>query len=100
MVFFVFRKMQTTLLTLCMLASSWKLVSSSVFVADMAMTRMIELNPDAPFCSLYHDRGTIQNVVLNSDPKKVRQISNNLVADLEETCKLSRSKGKVCSIFI
>ncbi|XP_058790375.1 uncharacterized protein LOC131663773 isoform X2 [Phymastichus coffea] len=87
-------EMHVTLLALALLAASSQLVSSSVFVADMAMTRMIELNSDAPFCALYHDRGTIQNVVLNSDPKKVRQISNNLVADLEETCKLSRSKGK------
>ncbi|XP_014237943.1 uncharacterized protein LOC106659773 isoform X1 [Trichogramma pretiosum] len=67
---------------------------SSVLVADLAMTRMVELNAGAPFCELYHDRGVIQRMVLGSDPKKVRQISGNLVADLEETCKASRSKGK------
>lgn len=71
------------------------LIDSSVLVADLSMTRMIELNAGAPFCDIYYDRGTIQRMVLGSDPKKVRQISNNLVADLEETCKVSQSKGKV-----
>lgn len=67
---------------------------SSVLVADMAMSKMVELKTDAPFCALYTDRGVIQKMVLSADPKKVRQMSNNLVADLEETCKESRDKGK------
>nr|XP_033329479.1 group 3 secretory phospholipase A2-like isoform X1 [Megalopta genalis] len=66
----------------------------SVLVADMAMSRMVELKTDAPFCALYTDRGVIQRMVLGADPKKVRQMSSNLVADLEETCKASRDKGK------
>ncbi|XP_031831912.1 acidic phospholipase A2 PA4 isoform X2 [Nomia melanderi] len=66
----------------------------SVLVADMAMSRMVELNADAPFCALYTDRGVIQKMILGADPKKVRQISTNLVKDLEETCKASRDKGK------
>lgn len=74
-------------------------VGTSVLVADLAMSRMVELNADAPFCALYHDRGTIQRMVLNSDPKKVRQISNNLVKDLEDTCKISQSKGKVGNFY-
>ncbi|XP_011503495.1 PREDICTED: acidic phospholipase A2 PA4 [Ceratosolen solmsi marchali] len=82
------------LISAVLLPSGVSLVSSSVLVADLAMTRMVELNAGAPFCALYHDRGVIQRMVLGSDPKKVRQISNNLVADLEETCKASRSKGK------
>lgn len=69
--------------------------SASVLVADNTMSRMVELNAGAPFCALYHDRGVIQRMVLGADPKKVRQMSSNLVADLEETCKKSRSKGKV-----
>lgn len=68
---------------------------ASVLVADPTMSRMVELNADAPFCALYHDRGVIQRMVLGADPKKVRQMSSNLVADLEETCKASRDKGKV-----
>ncbi|XP_014204343.1 acidic phospholipase A2 PA4 isoform X2 [Copidosoma floridanum] len=88
--------MRPYLLLAALLASTdhLELVDSSVLVADMAMTRMVELNAGAPFCELYHDRGTIQRMVLGSDPNKVRQISNNLVADLEETCKASRIKGK------
>lgn len=70
-------------------------VEASVLVADTTMSRMVELNADAPFCELYNDRGVIQRMVLGADPKKVRQISSNLVADLEETCKASRNKGKV-----
>lgn len=88
--------MRTLLLVAAALAATGpRPASSSVLVADNAMTRMVELNAGAPFCVLYHDRGTIQRMVLGSDPKKVRQISNNLVADLEETCKASRQKGKV-----
>lgn len=68
---------------------------ASVLVADMTMSKMVELNPDPPFCTLYTDRGVIQRMVLGADPKKVRQMSANLVADLEETCKASRDKGKV-----
>lgn len=68
---------------------------ASVLVADTTMSRMVELNADAPFCALYNDRGVIQRMVLGADPRKVRQISGNLVADLEETCKASRDKGKV-----
>lgn len=70
-------------------------IGASVLVADTTMSRMVELNADAPFCALYNDRGIIQRMVLNTDPKKVRQMSSNLVADLEETCKASRDKGKV-----
>ena len=69
--------------------------SASVLVADMTMSRMVELNAGAPFCALYHDRGVIQQMILGADPKKVRQMSSNLIDDLEETCKESRNKGKV-----
>ncbi|XP_024939875.1 uncharacterized protein LOC107266792 isoform X2 [Cephus cinctus] len=68
--------------------------STSVLVADTTMSRMVELNADAPFCSLYTDRGIIQRMMLGADPRRVRQMSSNLVADLEETCKASRNKGK------
>jgi len=70
-------------------------IEASVLVADTTMSRMVELNADAPFCALYNDRGVIQRMVLGADPRKVRQISSNLVTDLEETCKASRNKGKV-----
>ncbi|XP_044002541.1 phospholipase A2 isoform X2 [Aphidius gifuensis] len=68
-------------------------INASVLVADNTMSRMVELNADAPFCSLYTDRGVIQRMILSTDPKKVRQMSANLVADLEETCK-ELNKGK------
>lgn len=74
-------------------------IGASVLVADMTMSRMVELNADAPFCALYNDRGIIQRMVLGTDPRKVRQMSSNLVADLEETCKASRDKGKVRRIL-
>lgn len=74
-------------------------IEASVLVADTTMSRMVELNADAPFCALYNDRGVIQRMVLGADPRKVRQISSNLVADLEETCKASQNKGKVRHLF-
>lgn len=83
-------------IALLLVATLWgHEAEGSVLVADMAMSRMVELNADAPFCALYTDRGIIQKMILGADPKKVRQISTNLVKDLEETCKASRDKGKV-----
>ncbi|XP_063981347.1 phospholipase A2 isoform X3 [Diachasmimorpha longicaudata] len=64
---------------------------ASVLVADNTMSRMIELNAGVPFCSLYTDRGVIQKMILGTDPKKVRQMSMNLVTDLEETCKAAQN---------
>lgn len=72
---------------------------ANVLVADTTMSRMVELQAGAPFCSLYTDRGVIQKMILGADPKKVRQMSANLVADLEETCKASREKGKVSIVL-
>lgn len=72
---------------------------ANVLVADTTMSRMVELHAGAPFCSLYTDRGVIQKMILGADPKKVRQMSANLVADLEETCKASREKGKVSIVL-
>ncbi|XP_011307533.1 phospholipase A2 isoform X2 [Fopius arisanus] len=66
-------------------------VRSSVLVADNSMSRMIELNAGVPFCSLYTDRGVIQRMILGTDPKKVRQMSSNLVTDLEETCRAAQN---------
>lgn len=65
---------------------------ASVLVADNTMSRMIELNAGVPFCSLYTDRGVIQRMILGTDPKKVRQMSSNLVTDLEETCKAAQGQ--------
>ncbi|XP_076625667.1 acidic phospholipase A2 PA4 isoform X2 [Colletes latitarsis] len=67
---------------------------ASVFVADTTMSKMVEIKPEPPYCALYSDRGVIQSLVLGADPKKVRQMPDNLVADLEETCRASRAKGK------
>lgn len=67
---------------------------ASVLVADNTMSRMVELNADAPFCALYTDRGVIQKMVLGADSKKVLQVSSKLVNDLERTCNASRDKGK------
>lgn len=72
------------------------LCQSNVLVADNTMSRMIEMSASPPFCVLHHDRGVIQRMILNADPKKVRQMSSNLVTDLEETCKASRNSVKVC----
>lgn len=83
------------LLILPILRSTEVIVEGSVLVADNTMSRMVELNAGAPFCALYHDRGVIQKMILGADPTKVRQMSSNLVTDLEETCKQSRKKGKV-----
>lgn len=92
----MFRTLQMIAVTFALLMMMWiGGGQASVLVADMTMSRMVELNAGAPFCALYHDRGVIQQMILGADPKKVRQMSSNLIDDLEETCKESRNKGKV-----
>ncbi|XP_035728061.1 uncharacterized protein LOC118444166 isoform X1 [Vespa mandarinia] len=59
---------------------------ASVLVADTTMSKMVELNAGEPICSIYNDRGIIQKMIFGADPKKVRHMPSNLVADLEETC--------------
>ncbi|XP_012278194.1 acidic phospholipase A2 PA4 [Orussus abietinus] len=79
---------------LMVFALSCKAAQSGVLVTDTTMSRMVELNADAPFCALYTDRGVIQKMVHGAEPTRVRQMNSILVADLEETCKASRDKGK------
>ncbi|XP_015183815.1 PREDICTED: acidic phospholipase A2 PA4-like isoform X2 [Polistes dominula] len=79
--------------SLCILSVLWaQKTMASVLVADTTMSRMVELNAGEPICSLYNDRGVIQRMILGADPKKVRQMPSNLVADLEETCLASKNR--------
>lgn len=50
------------------------LVGGSIFVSDVKMNKMIELNARKPHCRLHTDRGEIQSTVLNTDPLKIRQV--------------------------
>lgn len=62
------------------------LVESSLFVSDVKMEKMIELNARKPHCRLHTDRGHIQSTVLNTDPLKIRQVPVETVAALENVC--------------
>ncbi|XP_044737877.1 phospholipase A2-like isoform X2 [Chrysoperla carnea] len=59
----------------------------TVLVADLTMSRMIELNAKPPFCTFHSERGTIQRMLLASDQRRVRQMSNNAISLLEEICR-------------
>nr|XP_050860650.1 phospholipase A2 hemilipin isoform X1 [Vespula vulgaris]XP_050860652.1 phospholipase A2 hemilipin isoform X1 [Vespula vulgaris]XP_050860653.1 phospholipase A2 hemilipin isoform X1 [Vespula vulgaris] len=79
----------------CILSILWiQKTMASVLVADTTMSRMVELNAGEPICSLYNDRGVIQKMIFGADPKKVRQMPSNLVADLEETCLASKENNR------
>lgn len=54
------------------------IAEASLYVTDLQMNRMIELTIRKPHCRLHLDRGTIQHVVLNMDPLKVRNFCINL----------------------
>lgn len=61
-------------------------VDSSMFVTDLKMNKMIELNNRKPHCRLHTDRGDIQSTVLNTDPLKIRQVPDETVRTLEKVC--------------
>lgn len=61
-------------------------VESSIFVTDVKMNKMIELNARKPHCRLHTDRGNIQSTVLNTDPLKIRQVPVETVRTLEKAC--------------
>lgn len=59
---------------------------SAIFVSDVKMNKMIELNARRPHCRLHSDRGFIQSTVLNTDPLKIRQVPVETVRTLESVC--------------
>lgn len=59
---------------------------SAIFVSDVKMNKMIELNARRPHCRLHTDRGYIQSTVLNTDPLKIRQVPEETVRTLENVC--------------
>lgn len=61
-------------------------VGGSIFVSDVKMNKMIELNARKPHCRLHTDRGEIQSTVLNTDPLKIRQVPVETITSLEEVC--------------
>lgn len=61
-------------------------VEASIFVADVKMNKMIELNARRPHCRLHTDRGLIQSTVLNTDPLRIRLVPVETVEHLEDVC--------------
>lgn len=63
-----------------------EIVEASLYVSDVKMNKMIELNARRPHCRLHEDRGVIQKTVLHTDPLKIRQVPEETVALLENVC--------------
>lgn len=61
-------------------------VESSIFVSDVKMNKMIELNARRPHCRLHVERGDIQATVLNTDPLKIRLVPVETITTLENVC--------------
>lgn len=59
---------------------------SSIFVTDLKMNKMIELNARKPHCRLHTDRGSIQKTVLNTNTLKIRQVPDETIQTLEQVC--------------
>ncbi|XP_019874626.1 acidic phospholipase A2 PA4 isoform X2 [Aethina tumida] len=60
---------------------------STVLIADHGMSKMIELTTRKPYCHVHTDRGKIRNMLLSSDPRRVRQMSDDSIKKLEDVCK-------------
>ncbi|XP_063926684.1 phospholipase A2 hemilipin isoform X2 [Zophobas morio] len=62
-------------------------VTATVLIADNTMSKMLELTTRRPFCHVHTDRGKIRNMLLSSDPRRVRQISDESISKLVEMCQ-------------
>lgn len=60
--------------------------NASLYVTDIQMNKMIELSIRKPHCRIHTDRGSIQHVVLSTDPLKIRQVPAETVITLEKVC--------------
>lgn len=80
------RSVNLVLVGTCQLIFCVLHVEPSLFVSDVKMEKMIELNARKPHCRLHTDRGEIQSTVLNTDPLKIRQVPVETVAALENVC--------------
>lgn len=61
-------------------------VDSALFVSDVKMNKMIEMNARKPYCRLHTDRGYIQATVLKTDGLKIRVVPEETIATLERVC--------------
>ncbi|XP_044763120.1 phospholipase A2 isoform X1 [Coccinella septempunctata] len=59
---------------------------SSVLIADNSMSNMIEITSRPPFCHIHKDRGVIRSKLLASDPRRVRQMTDDSITKLVAIC--------------
>ncbi|XP_056641907.1 group 3 secretory phospholipase A2-like [Diorhabda sublineata] len=64
-------------------------ISSTVFISDFGMSKMIELSTKSPYCVVQIDRGKIRDKLLASDPRRVRKMSDESVENLIKVCNKS-----------
>ncbi|RZC31873.1 acidic phospholipase A2 PA4, partial [Asbolus verrucosus] len=77
----------TAFLQICHVLLVVGCASSTVLIADNTMSKMIELTTRPPFCNVHTDRGKIRNMLLGSDPRKIRQMGDESIAKLVDICR-------------
>ncbi|KAJ8985217.1 hypothetical protein NQ317_018246 [Molorchus minor] len=81
-------KMQvSTVIVLLHTIVIYQVLCSTVYIADYGMSKMVELSTKPPYCVVQLDRGIIRDMLITSDPRRVRQMSDESIDKLEKVCR-------------
>ncbi|CAH1118476.1 unnamed protein product [Phaedon cochleariae] len=73
-------------ITFCSTLFFVQVMGSTVYIADYGMAKMIELSTKPPYCVIQKDRGKIRDMLLSTDPRRIRQMSDDSIEKLEKVC--------------
>ncbi|KAG5873228.1 hypothetical protein JTB14_014304 [Gonioctena quinquepunctata] len=68
----------------------YETLASTVFISNHGMSKMLEMSTKPPYCVIQRDRGRIREMLMNTDPRRMKQLSDESIEKLEEVCRNQR----------